>query len=1116
MVLWRSFLALVVAVAGLGVAGGPADPASAQTGQVWEVDADGVRLVPVDDLVAIDSTSFNLVGVDAAGAVWEWRYTATGTTVPEQKQGLPVVTAVATGNDHVLALDEDGNVWSWGNPFEGALGHGVEVFSDATLVPRQVPGVADITEVAAGGTTSYALRSDGTVVSWGNNEWRQANGLSSPTIVYTPASVPAVSSVTSIAAGGGHGVALLGSGDVVAWGLNNVCQQGLNVCGGPRGVEPIPALSNIADITPLAALASDGTVFTWGSSLQLGRPNPGDVSVSGDSPAALVGVEGVEIADVFGGVAIRTPSGDVVLTARAGGGQDVESYRSIGWSGAQSLGSSMLVSRPGSSKPTAFVIGGSPDGGDPCGGLDLIVCYAPEVRFHPDEAFFPMDPNEFILDSQLWFSQTGACFQDTLVEDQPSAAGIAAENYVTQAESFDLFTWDPGCRKSGPDYTTSQFTRPFRADSPSVSSDRPATLSEREGFYLDYTGSDIAGNVPPVGGQLVAPMFAQILPDERGSGLRVITYQMFYGFDPKADSSIADLALRNEIVEFAAGTFDDIFVHEGDWERIDVVLGNDDVPIEVRYFGHGCSGPTFESTNFVPWSALEAGLPGGGGLVDGTHPIVYTAQGSHASYPTERSPGTGSCPDAGGVTDGAKGLTDETQYVPGVSSTWRPWESDSALVDPTQECWYGFGGAWGQTGNGLARYIDAQIGLFSTTVIDAATGPTGPYHNQVLAEPSAPPAFCVEALRRVSFDPGGERGWDDNGTVLVTGADEGDAYLATLASIEQIIGSAIADANGEVSIDYTIPAGTPPGSHRILIRDQQTGESIGVKTIDVEAPPECATQSATDPDVDNDYIIDSCDPNPFDGPTADADGDGVANADDNCPATANPDQATVADRTLGQACDPREGFNPLDPISSPCAGLTPTIVGTPGDDTLVGTSGPDVIVGFAGNDTITGGGGDDIICVTSGANIIDADTGNDRVYGGDGTDIIAGGPGSDTIYGGAGDDQIVGNEQNDLIYGGEGADTIGGGKDDDIIYGGAGGDTIAGKRGADRLYGGDGDDDIVGNEDPDLIDGGDGDDIIGGGMHDDVIDGGAGFDSIDGKAGFDACLNAETTVRCEA
>ena len=70
-----------------------------------------------------------------------------------------------------------------------------------------------------------------------------------------------------------------------------------------------------------------------------------------------------------------------------------------------------------------------------------------------------------------------------------------------------------------------------------------------------------------------------------------------------------------------------------------------------------------------------------------------------------------------------------------------------------------------------------------------------------------------------------------------------------------------------------------------------------------------------------------------------------------------------------------------------CAGLTPTKVGTQGNDTIVGTTGRDVIVGLGGNDRIFGLGGNDVIC---------GGPGNDRLVGGAGIDRIDGGTGIDT------------------------------------------------------------------------------------------------------------------------
>ncbi len=208
-----------------------------------------------------------------------------------------------------------------------------------------------------------------------------------------------------------------------------------------------------------------------------------------------------------------------------------------------------------------------------------------------------------------------------------------------------------------------------------------------------------------------------------------------------------------------------------------------------------------------------------------------------------------------------------------------------------------------------------------------------------------------------------------------------------------------------------------------------------------------------------------------------------------------------------------------------CEVLTPTIIGTPGDDVLQGTEGADVIFGLAGDDTITGAGGDDIICAGAGDDIVDGNDGGDIIFGGPGEDDLVGNGGSDVLYGGDGPDFLDGDGGSDQIYGGPGNDSITGGGMSDILFGEQGDDRLVGNGNGDTIFGGSGSDVILGLGGADLLHGGPDADVIEagndvepdrlfGGAGQDRLTGGSPDDTLDGQHGTDTCT-VGTMTNCE-
>jgi alpha-tubulin suppressor-like RCC1 family protein len=205
-------------------------------------------------------------------------------------QPLRDIVAVAAGSTHALAVRADGTVEGWGYDYYGqgtgfgtGSGHATNGF---VRIGGRV--LSNVIAVAAGDNFSLALKTDGTVVGWGDNRWGQA-------------AVPAdLKGVTAVAAGKCRGLALRGDGTVAQWGglgvgssapparLSNVVaiaagggqfdrnlalkRDGTVVAWGPESdyhdATPPPGLSNVVAIAVgehhSLALRADGTVVGWG------------------------------------------------------------------------------------------------------------------------------------------------------------------------------------------------------------------------------------------------------------------------------------------------------------------------------------------------------------------------------------------------------------------------------------------------------------------------------------------------------------------------------------------------------------------------------------------------------------------------------------------------------------------------------------------------------------------------------------------------------------------------------------------------------------------------------------------------------------------------------------
>jgi hypothetical protein len=188
------------------------------------------------------------------------------------------VRAIAAGDDFSMALKSDGTVWTWGHNDYGTLGNGGK---EDTTQPALVRGLPEITVIAAAGRHALALDSTGHVWTWGDVPNR------SPEL--KPRQQDDLADIIAIAAGDNHGIALDKSGAVWLWG-----DYGFLELNGPLRHPLITDTVTIAGAYQLTVgLKKDGTVWTigYGAAGQLGH---GTVENFSSKPVIVPGLAGVK------------------------------------------------------------------------------------------------------------------------------------------------------------------------------------------------------------------------------------------------------------------------------------------------------------------------------------------------------------------------------------------------------------------------------------------------------------------------------------------------------------------------------------------------------------------------------------------------------------------------------------------------------------------------------------------------------------------------------------------------------------------------------------------------------------------------------------------------------
>ena len=190
--------------------------------------------------------------IKADGTAWELGEYTSGRPVEVH---LPAPGLRYGGWDGVLGACADGTVLVW----------------HMTEAPLRHPTLRNVVAVCHQLITGLAVRSDGSVVTWG------AEVPGGP--LTAPPEVVVESDAVAIAAGIGSVFALKRDGSVWAWGSNHAGSLGTGADDYLALPVRVPELEDVVSIDCGVALKSDGAVWTWGGELPLGDDPAGDAGL---------------------------------------------------------------------------------------------------------------------------------------------------------------------------------------------------------------------------------------------------------------------------------------------------------------------------------------------------------------------------------------------------------------------------------------------------------------------------------------------------------------------------------------------------------------------------------------------------------------------------------------------------------------------------------------------------------------------------------------------------------------------------------------------------------------------------------------------------------------------
>jgi len=222
------------------------------------------------------------------GTLWGWGYNNSGqlgtgdviwASSPVQEVSSSTTwSSVSCGTYYTSAIKTDGTLWAWGINSNATLGTDDVICYSSPV--QEVSGSTNWSSVNSGPYHTSAIKTDGTLWSWGNNLFGH---LGTDDVINYSSPVQEVSGSTnwsSVSCGTYYTPAIKTDGTLWTWGYNSVGQLGTgDVVSYSSPVQEVSNSTNWSSVSGggvhIAAIKTDGTLWAWGknASGELGTGN---------------------------------------------------------------------------------------------------------------------------------------------------------------------------------------------------------------------------------------------------------------------------------------------------------------------------------------------------------------------------------------------------------------------------------------------------------------------------------------------------------------------------------------------------------------------------------------------------------------------------------------------------------------------------------------------------------------------------------------------------------------------------------------------------------------------------------------------------------------------------